>query len=88
MKVVLVAESGADIPKEIAEKEGIYIVPMHVTFDGETKDDGTFPASNIIDYFEKSLKIPKTSGSTIVDFDYKMFLLLPQQMSLDHLVAQ
>ena len=52
MKVVLVAESGADIPKEIAEKEGIYIVPMHVTFDGETKDDGTFPASNIIDYFE------------------------------------
>ena len=70
MKVVLVAESGADIPKDIAEKEGIYIVPMHVTFDGETKDDGTFPASNIIDYFEKNLKIPKTSGSTIVDFDY------------------
>ena len=59
MKVVLVAESGADIPKEIAEKEGIYIVPMHVTFDGETKDDGTFPASNIIDYFEKNLKIPR-----------------------------
>ena len=54
MKVVLVAESGSDIPKEIAEKEGIYIVPMHVTFDGETKDDGTFPASNIIDYFEKN----------------------------------
>ena len=57
MKVVLVAESGADIPKEIAEKEGIYIVPMHVTFDGETKDDGSFPASNIIDYFEKNLMI-------------------------------
>ena len=37
MKVVLVAESGADIPKDIAEKEGIYIVPMHVTFDGETR---------------------------------------------------
>ena len=53
MKVVLVAESGADIPKDIAEKEGIYIVPMHVTFDGETKDDGTFPASNIIDYSKR-----------------------------------
>ena len=67
MKVVLVAESGADIPKEIAEKEGIYIVPMHVTFDGEKKDDGTFQASNIIDYFENKLKITKTIGYTIDD---------------------
>ena len=48
MKVVLVAESGADIPKDIAEKEGIYIVPMHVTFDGETKDDGTLIISKRI----------------------------------------
>ena len=36
-----------------SRKEGIYIVPMHVTFDGETKDDGTFPASNIIDYLKR-----------------------------------
>lgn len=69
-KVILVAESGADIPADIVEQEGIYIVPMHVSFDQETKDDGSFPPSDIVTYFEKHLKIPKTSGSTIVDFDY------------------
>ena len=28
--VILVAETGSDIPKELAKQHGIYLVPMHV----------------------------------------------------------
>lgn len=44
---ILVVESGADIPSEIAEKYQIWIVPMHISFDGISKDDGTFPTEEI-----------------------------------------
>ena len=41
-KYVIVAESGSDIPRELAEKHNIYIVPMHVTFGDVTKKMGIF----------------------------------------------
>ncbi len=67
-KIVLVAETGADIPGSIAERWGIYIVPMHVTFGSETRDDGTFPSEEICAYYDRTGDLPKTSGSTPEDF--------------------
>ena len=32
--IILVVESGADVPVELAAQLGIHIVPMHVEFDG------------------------------------------------------
>ena len=49
-QIILVAETGSDITAELAERYGIYIVPMHVAFDDETLDDGTFPAQKIVDF--------------------------------------
>ena len=63
-KIVLVAETGADIPGSIAERWGIHIVPMHVTFGSETRDDGTFPSEEICAYYDRTGDLPKTSGST------------------------
>ena len=40
--LILLAESGSDITPELAEANGIVIVPMHVSFGGETRDDGSF----------------------------------------------
>ena len=37
--IVLLAETGSDIPPETARQYGIYIVPMHVSFGEETRDD-------------------------------------------------
>ena len=42
--IILVAETGADIPPETARQYGIYIVPMHVSFGDGTRDDGAFPS--------------------------------------------
>ena len=46
-KIILVAETGSDISPELAERYGIRLVPMHVTFGDVTEDDGTFPPERI-----------------------------------------
>ena len=68
-RIILTAETGADIPPETAERYGIHIVPMHVSFGSETRDDGTFPAEEICAYYERTRALPKTSGSTPEDFN-------------------
>ena len=66
--IILVAETGSDIPQEVAKKYGIHLVPMHVSFGGETLDDGAFPVERICEYYEKNKEIPKTSACSPGDF--------------------
>lgn len=66
--IILVAETGSDIPKDIAEEMGIFLVPMHVTIGDSTYDDGSFPVEQICEYYNNTNKIPKTSGSSPQDF--------------------
>ena len=66
---MLLAETGSDIPQEVADEYGIYLVPMHVSFGEETKADGTFPAEDICRYYEQTGKLPKTSGCAPEDFE-------------------
>lgn len=66
--LILLAETGSDITPEIAARHGIRLVPMHVAFDTETRDDGTFPPEEIRDYYRRTGKLPTTSGSTPEDF--------------------
>ena len=66
--IILVAESGSDITPQLAEQHGIAMVPMHVNFDDETFDDGSFPTQKICDFYKETGRLPKTSGSTPEDF--------------------
>lgn len=66
--IIITVESGSDIPKDLAQHYGIHVVPMHITFGEQTKKDGSFPVSDICDYYDESHKIPKTSGCTPEDF--------------------
>ena len=66
--IVLVAETGSDIPDDIAKQYGIHLVPMHVSFGAQTLDDGTFPVEKIYAYYEKTGHIPTTSGCSPGDF--------------------
>ncbi|MBQ5739430.1 MAG: DegV family protein [Oscillospiraceae bacterium] len=68
-KIILLVETGADVPAELAKELGIEIVPMHVEMNGVTLDDGAFPVENILDYYKDGHKLPKTSGSTPFDFE-------------------
>ena len=71
-QIILVAETGSDITPELAQRYGIRIVPMHVNFGEDTLDDGSFPAQKIVDYYNETGNLPKTSGSTPEDFE-RMF---------------
>jgi len=67
--IVLVAESGSDITPELAAKYGIAIVPMHVAYGGQTRDDGSFPVEEMFAHYAKTRDLPRTSGCTPHDFE-------------------
>ncbi|MCF0148839.1 MAG: DegV family protein [Clostridium sp.] len=66
--IILVAETGSDIPKDIAEEMGIFLVPMYVTMGDNTYQDGSFPVEEVCEYYNNTNKTPKTSGSSPQDF--------------------
>jgi len=67
--IILVAETGSDIPPSLARKLGVALVPMHVNMGSETRDDGTFPAEEVCGYYDRTGKVPTTSGCTPYDFE-------------------
>ena len=66
--IILVAETGSDITRELAQEYGIYLVPMHVNMGDETLDDGAFPPEDVCDYYELTGSVPHTSASSPEDF--------------------
>ena len=68
-KTYIVTETGGDLFRRDAEKYEIEIVPMHVSFDTETLDDGAFPVEKIVEFYQTTGKLPKTSGSMPEDFE-------------------
>lgn len=63
-KFIITTESGSDLPQELIERYNIYVIPMHVTMGDTTKPDGSFPISDVFDYYERTNTLPKTAGST------------------------
>jgi len=68
-KIVLVAETGSDIPPELAQEYGIHLVPMHVSMGDITLDDGSFPPEDVCAYYDRTGKVPQTSASAPSDFE-------------------
>ena len=68
-KIILAAETGSDITPALAKELGIYLIPMHVSMGNQTLDDGTFPPEDVCAYYDRTGKVPTTSGSTPYDFE-------------------
>ena len=68
-KIILVAETGSDVPVSTAKELGIILVPMHVNMGDQTLDDGAFPPEDVCAYYDRTGKAPTTSGSTPYDFE-------------------
>ena len=67
--IILSAETGSDITPELAKELGILMIPMHVSMGSETLDDGAFPPEEVCAYYDRTGKVPTTSGSTPYDFE-------------------
>ena len=68
-KIILVAETGSDISRELADQLGVFLVPMHVSMGEQTLDDGTFPPEEVCAYYDRTGKTPQTSASGPADFE-------------------
>lgn len=67
-KIVVIAESGSDITPEIAERYGIYVVPMYVSMKNTHRKDGSFPVRELLEYYDETGTLPQTSASGPQDF--------------------
>ena len=67
-KYIITTESGSDLSEEIIDRYNIQVVPMHVTMENQTYDDGSFDVQRVFDYYEETGNLPKTSGSTPQDY--------------------
>lgn len=68
-RIILVAETGSDVTKELARELGVVLIPMHVNMGSQTLDDGAFPPEDVCAYYDRTGKVPTTSGSTPYDFE-------------------
>ncbi len=62
-KTIIVAETGADLTKEITDKYNIKIVPMHVSMEGKSLNDGGFPVTDVFESYKRTKKLPMTSAT-------------------------
>lgn len=77
--IIMVTDSTADIPKEIAEQLDIHIVPLKVHIDGQTYLDGvTITPSAFFDKLAQSEQFPSTSQPSPIDFEQKYLEIIDQ----------
>lgn len=62
-RTILTTESGADLPKELADKHNVQVVPMHVIMDGQDYLDGFLSVTDIYDYYDRTKKTPSTTST-------------------------
>lgn len=67
-EIVIIAESGSDVPAAEAAELGIEIVPMHVSIGQKTIDDGELPPAEMLEECRQLGVLPRTSGCTPGDF--------------------
>ncbi len=82
---ILLVETGADVPNEMAERYAIVRVPMHVSFGNVTKEDGGFPIHELFEYYDKTGKLPQTSGCMPDDYE-KIFDKLHKRFPDKHIL--
>ncbi|MDR1689637.1 MAG: DegV family protein [Clostridiales bacterium] len=61
-KYIIVAESGADLSREMIENNDIRVPKMHVEIDGKDYLDGDVSMEELTSFYDKTGKVPKTAG--------------------------
>lgn len=67
-RIILSTESGADLPRELADKHAIQVVPMHVIMDGRDYLDGHLSVEEIYGYHDRTRTIPSTTATNVHEY--------------------
>ncbi|MBY4798213.1 DegV family EDD domain-containing protein [Collinsella sp. AGMB00827] len=67
-RIIITAETGCDLPLDVARELGVELVPMHVSIGEKTVDDGEISAAEMLEECRGLGVLPRTSGCTPRDF--------------------
>lgn len=67
-KVIVAADSGADLSKELIEEFGIKVIPLTVIMDDKAYLDGSIPIEKVFEYYNRTNKVPSTSAANVDQF--------------------
>ena len=62
-KIVLLTESGSDMPLSLVKLHNIQVVPMHVIMGDKSYADGSIAVTEVYDYYQRTKKVPSTSAT-------------------------
>lgn len=62
-KIIILTESGTDLPIDLVKLHNIYVIPMHIGINGKSYQDGFIPVTQVYDYYKQTKKIPSTSAT-------------------------
>ena len=62
-KIIILTESGADLPLDLVKLYNIQVVPMHVIMGDRSYADGSIAVTEVYDYYQRTKKVPSTSAT-------------------------
>lgn len=68
-KIILLTESGSDMPLDLVKLHNIQVVPMHVIMGDKSYLDGSIEVTQVFDYYQKTKKVPSTSATNSDEYE-------------------
>ena len=68
-KIVLLTESGSDMPLNLVKLHNIQVVPMHVIMGDKSYADGSIAVTEVYDYYQRTKKVPSTSATNPEEYE-------------------
>jgi DegV family protein with EDD domain len=62
-KIIILTESGSDLPLDLVKLHNIQVVPMHIIMGDKSYSDGSIAVTDVYDYYKRTKKIPTTSAT-------------------------
>lgn len=69
-KIIILTESGSDLPLDLVKLHDIQVVPMHVIMGDKSYSDGSIAVADVYDYYKRTKKIPTTSATNPDEYQY------------------
>lgn len=68
-KIIILTESGADLPLDLVKLHNIEVAPMHVLMGGKSYADGSISVTDVYDYYKRTKKVPSTSATNPDEYE-------------------
>ena len=68
-KTIITTDSPADVPAELRERYGIHVIPLHITLDDKSYEDGVnITPDDLYAFYREKGRLPKTAAVSIPEY--------------------